>query len=71
MVKHTQTIRRLLPTNGFSVFGHFLGLALNGLSLSCIMLKNGQTYLKNVAQHKNITVWTNCLAISQHNVWKG
>ena len=28
MVKHTQTIRRLLPTNCFSVFDHFVGLAL-------------------------------------------
>ena len=31
MVKHTQTIRRLLPTNCLSVFDHFLGLALKGL----------------------------------------
>ena len=27
MVKHTQTIRRLLPTNCLSVFDHFMGLA--------------------------------------------
>ena len=27
MVKHTQTIRRLLPTNCLSVFDHFVGLA--------------------------------------------
>ena len=31
MVKHTQTIRRLLPTNCLSVFDHFGGLALKGL----------------------------------------
>ena len=31
MVKHTQTIRRLLPTNYLSVFDHFVGLALKGL----------------------------------------
>ena len=31
-VKHTQTIRRLLPTNCLSVFDHFVGLALKGLS---------------------------------------
>ena len=30
MVKHTQTIRRLLPTNCLSVFGHLVGLALKG-----------------------------------------
>ena len=28
MFKHTQTIRRLLPTNCLSVFDHFVGLAL-------------------------------------------
>ena len=34
MVKHTQIIRRqqLLPTNYLSVFDHFVGLVLNGLT---------------------------------------
>ena len=31
MVKHTQTILRLLSTNCFSVVDHFVGLALEGL----------------------------------------
>ena len=31
MVKHPQTIFRLLPTNCVSVFDHFVGLALKGL----------------------------------------
>ena len=31
MIKHTQTIRQLLPTNCLSVFDHFVGLALKGL----------------------------------------
>ena len=29
MVKHAKTILLLLPTNCLSVFGHFVGLALN------------------------------------------
>ena len=33
MVKHIQTIRRLLPTNFFSVFDHFVGLLLKGLKM--------------------------------------
>ena len=33
MVKYTQTIRRLLPTNCLSVFDHFVGLALKGLTI--------------------------------------
>ena len=32
MVKHTQTIRQLLPTNCLSMFDHFAGLALKGLN---------------------------------------
>ena len=42
MVKHTQTIRRLLPTNCLSVFDHFVGLTLKGLTsiqLKCLILK--------------------------------
>ena len=31
MVKHTQTIRRLLPTNCLSVFDHLVELAVKGL----------------------------------------
>ena len=33
MVKHTQTIRRLWPTNCLSVFDPFAGLVLKGLTL--------------------------------------
>ena len=32
MVKHTQTIRRLLLTNCLSVFDHFVVLTLKGLN---------------------------------------
>ena len=32
MVKHTQAIRRQQPTNCLSVFGHFMGLAIEGLN---------------------------------------
>ena len=31
MIKHTQIIRRLLPTNCLSVFDHFVGLSLKVL----------------------------------------
>ena len=40
IVKHTQTINQLLPTNCLSVFGHFVGLTLIG-----IILQNTQKYL--------------------------
>ena len=42
MVKHTETIRRLLPKNCLSVFDHFVGLALKGLS------KNNQNFRVSV-----------------------
>ena len=38
-VKHTQTIRRLLPTNCLSVFDHFVGLALKRLIWVYSLLK--------------------------------
>ena len=42
MVKHTQTIRRELPTNCLSVFDHFVGLALKGLNKVKIILSKIQ-----------------------------
>ena len=33
MVKYTQTIRRLLPTNCLSVFDHYVELAVKGLNM--------------------------------------
>ena len=38
MVKHTQTIRRLLPTICLIVFDHFMGLALKGLKIFLLLL---------------------------------
>ena len=40
IVKHTQTIHRLSPTNCLSVFDHFVGLALKGL----IMIRKQPQY---------------------------
>ena len=37
MFKHTQTIRRLLPTNCLSMFDHFVGLVLKGLKLLLLL----------------------------------
>ena len=40
MVKHTQTIRRMLLTNCLSVFHHFVELALKGLRLDKVSRAN-------------------------------
>ena len=45
MVKHTQTISRLLPTKCLSVFGHFVGLAK----------KNKTPSTSKVKQNRNAT----------------
>ena len=42
MVKHTQTIRRLFPTNSLSVFDHFVELALK--RLNCIVMLIHEKY---------------------------
>ena len=48
MVKHTQTICRLLPTNCLSVFDHFVGLALKGLnSLSEVVVAYRFCYMNS------------------------
>ena len=39
MVKHTQTIRRNLPTNCLSVFDHFVKLALEVLRILLMRIK--------------------------------
>ena len=67
MVKHTQTICRMLPTNCLNVFYHFVGLALKGLSLNCIcltsvvycicltnMVNQGVTYLQQLREQRVI-----------------
>ena len=45
MVRHTQTIRRLLPTNCLSVFDHFVGLVLKGLKMRSIDVILGSSLL--------------------------
>ena len=37
MVKHTQTIRQLLPTNCLSVFDHFVRLVLKRLNFVTVL----------------------------------
>ena len=61
MVKHTKTIRRLLPTNYLSVFDHFVGLALNGLDRK----KNYLNYTKVIFSVFNWLVWTISLLFFQ------
>ena len=39
MVKHTQTIRRLLPTKCLSVLDHFVELAFKGLKGQILLSK--------------------------------
>ena len=66
MVKHTQTSRRLLPTNCLSVFDHFVGLALKGLTLFSILTDSAQDgkyigaiFLLNFYKSLNVLELTN------------
>ena len=43
MIKHTQTIRGLLPMNCFGVFDHTMGLALKGLRMINFAGSSGAT----------------------------
>ena len=50
MVKHTQAIRRLLPTNCLGVFQHFKGLAFKGLSNSSEIIHIALIYIECMRQ---------------------
>ena len=49
MVKHTQAIRRLLPTNCLSLFDHFVGLALKGVIQDANHIKKKLFYVSEAA----------------------
>ena len=55
MVKHTQTIRRLLPMNCLNVIDHFVGLALKRLIFTQAYSEPYETcnreYLANMVDH--------------------
>ena len=51
MVKHTQIVRRLLPTNCLRVFDHFVGLALKGLKR---FKGNSKSVSNNAKQMENM-----------------
>ena len=55
MVKHTPTIRRLLPTNCLSVYDHFMGLTLKGLKLKYWLQKN--QWYSNLRFHNYIVLY--------------
>ena len=59
MVKHTQTIRQLLPTNFLSVFDHFVGLALKLLRFLFQVDFLYKDFNNNVFQGESEPVLTN------------
>ena len=67
MVKHTQTIHLLLPTNCLSVFDHFVGLALQGLETSVFLL-----FLRSVEwdQRNKVRGIPSILYINEYNAFK-
>ena len=59
MVKHTQAIRRLSPTNCLSVFDHFMGLVLKALKIKAPKINPCDVPVTSVPNH------TPLLAISE------
>ena len=61
MVKHTQTIRRLLPTNCLSVFDPFEGLVLEGLKAfpsdgTSVMTGSNGGVAAKLREYKNLKI---------------
>ena len=52
MIKHTQTVRRLLPTNCLSVLDHFVMLALKGLIWCSVSVRS---YCSQVFHKKDVS----------------
>ena len=50
MVKHTQTILRHFLTNCFSVFDHFMGLMIKGLTINSDLTFNFIRYIALIFQ---------------------
>ena len=61
MVKHTQTICRLLSMNCLSVFDHFLALPLEGLTV----WKHFFEKIKQKHAFKDVKIYLNELKLSQ------
>ena len=55
MVKHTQTICWLLPTNCLSVFDHFVGMVLMRLMNSTMIILINEFLVKMSKENKNKT----------------
>ena len=60
MVKHTQTIRRLLPKDCLSVFDHFVKLALKGLNSLNIRSEVWRRSLNFVLPRIHMWMLVNC-----------
>ena len=57
MVRHTQTIRQLLPTNCLSMFNHFVGLSLKELisSRKSILLLFDMACIKGICTEQRLS----------------
>ena len=55
MIKHTQVIRRLLPTNCFSVFDNFVDMALKELGGDTFFTEGGRSRMTPFCTQCNST----------------
>ena len=56
MVRHTETTRRLKPTNCLSVFNHFVRMALKWLTYGCVFMGRMKTNFR-ITQDNAPLVW--------------
>ena len=61
MVKHTQKIRRLSPRNCLSVFDHFVGLTLKGLTFLLDSIQKTEQYCFFYVTLSNISIETEAI----------
>ena len=64
---NTQTIRQLLSTNCLSVFDHFVGLALKGLTIEPFFIMLQFNLIVTILQYVSLIIALTCFKLKKYS----
>ena len=64
---NTQTIRQLLSTNCLSVFDHFVGLALKGLTIELFFIMLQFNLIVTILQYVSLIIALTCFKLKKYS----
>ena len=64
---NTQTIRQLLSTNCLSVFDHFVGLALKGLTIELFLIMLQFNLIVTILQYVSLIIALTCSNLKKYS----